>query len=113
MYPNLFRMAITIFSIPPMSAGPERVFSGAKHTIAPERVRLGAKMLEMAESIKSWVRISKVTGRAPLSRIFTNSHFVNEALKVLEQEGVDDEIVVLPRTQAAECKCTCNCNCKH
>lgn len=65
-------MAITIFSIPPMSAGPERVFSGAKHTIAPEGVRLGAKMLEMSESLKSWVRISKTTGRAPLSGVFTN-----------------------------------------
>ncbi len=91
-------MAITIFSIPLMSAALERVFSGAKHIITLERVRLGAKMLEIAESLKSWVRISKVTGRVPLSRIFINSHFVNEALKVLEQEGVKDEIVVLPRT---------------
>ncbi len=89
-------MAITIFSIPPMSASPERVFSGAKHTIAPERVRLGAKMLEMAESLKSWIRISKVTGRAPLSGVFTNSHFVNEALKLLEEEGDFNEVVELP-----------------
>ncbi len=41
-------------------------------------------MLEMVESLKSWVHILKVTGRAPLSRIFINSYFVNEALKVLE-----------------------------
>ncbi len=97
-----------------MSATLERVFSGAKHTIAPERVRLGAKMLEMVESLKSWVHILKVTGRVPLSRIFTNSHFVNEVLKVLEQEGIKDEIVILPHTQAtAGYICTCNCNCKH
>jgi hypothetical protein len=32
------QMAITIFTIPPMSVGPERVFSGDKHTIAPERI---------------------------------------------------------------------------
>ena len=89
-------MAITIFSIPPMSAGPERVFSGAKHTIAPERVRLGAKMLEMAESLKSWVRISKATGKAPLSGVFTNSRFIDEALKVLEGEGDSNEVVELP-----------------
>jgi len=86
-------MAITIFSIPPMSAGPERVFSGAKHTIAPERVRLGAKMLEMTESLKSWVRISKITGRAPLSDVFTNSRFVDEALKILEGESNSNEII--------------------
>ena len=67
-----------------MLAALERVFLGAKYTIILERVRLGVKMLEMVESLKSWVRISKVTGRAPLSRIFINSHFVNEALKVLE-----------------------------
>ena len=87
-------MAITIFSIPLMSAGPERVFSGAKHTIAPERVRLGAKMLEMVESIKSWVRISKNTGRAPLSGVFTNSRFIDEALKVLEGDGDSGEVVL-------------------
>jgi hypothetical protein len=88
-------MAITIFSIPPMSAGPERVFSGAKHTIAPERIRLGAKMLEMVESLKSWVRITKTTGRAPLSGVFTNSRFMDEALKVLEEEGDSDEVIEL------------------
>ena len=79
-----------------MSAGPERVFSGAKHIIAPERVRLGAKMLEIAESLKSWVRISKKTGRAPLSGVFTNSCFVDEALKVLEEEGDSNKVVELP-----------------
>jgi hypothetical protein len=77
-----------------MSAGPERVFSGAKHTIAPERVRLGAKMLEMVESIKSWVRISKNTGRAPLSGVFMNSRFMDEALKVLEGDGDSGEVVL-------------------
>src|SRR6266480_7945192 len=107
-------MAITIFSIPLILAAPERVFSGAKHIIILERVRFRAKILEILESLKSWVHISKVIGRALLSRIFINSHFVNEALKVLEQEGIKDKIVILPRTQAAAgCICTCNCNCKH
>ena len=79
-----------------MSAGPERVFSGAKHTIAPERVRLGVKMLEMAESLKSWIRISKATGRAPLSGVFSHSRFIDEALKVLEEEDEYNEVVKLP-----------------
>jgi len=86
-------MAITIFSIPPMSAGPERVFSGAKHTIAPERIRLGAKMLEMAEALKSYVRISKKTGRAPLSGVFTDNSFIDEALKILETDSNINEII--------------------
>src|SRR6266480_3247041 len=83
-------------------------------SITLERVRLRVKILEIAESLKSWVHILKVTGRALLSRIFINSHFMNEALKVLEQEGIKDKIVILPRTQAtARCICTCNCNYKH
>jgi len=87
-------MAVTIFSIPPMSAGLERVFSGAKHTIAPERVRLGAKILEIVESLKSWVHITKTTGRALLSSVFTNSRFMDKALKVLEGEGDSNEVIV-------------------
>jgi hypothetical protein len=41
------------------SAGPERVFFGAKHTLAPERIRfkLGAEMTECLKSRLSWVRI--------------------------------------------------------
>ena len=53
-------------------------------------------MLEMTESLKSWVRISKTTGRAPLSGVFTKSRFVDEALKVLEEEGDGNEVVELP-----------------
>ncbi len=79
-----------------MLAGPERVFSGAKHTIAPERVRLGVKILEIAELLKSWVHISKITGRAPLSGVFMNSGFIDEALKVLEEEDEYNEVVKLP-----------------
>ena len=69
-YPNLTRMAITIFTIPPMSAGPERVFSGAKHTIAPERIRLESKMVEMTECLKSWVATSSRRQQVPLGGVF-------------------------------------------
>jgi len=84
-YPNLTQMAIMIFTIPPMSAGPERVFSGAKHTIAPERVRLGARMVEMAECLKSWIGISPGRQQAPLSGVFANSRFVEEAVNLLQE----------------------------
>ena len=87
-------MAIIIFSIPLISASLEQVFLGAKHIIAPERVRLRAKILEMAESLKSWVRITKATGRAPLSGVFANSHFMDKALKVLGGEGDSNELIV-------------------
>ena len=51
-------------------------------------------MLEMAESLKSWIRISKATGSAPLSGVFSHSRFMDEALKVLEEEGNSDEAIV-------------------
>ena len=52
-------------------------------------------MLEMTESLKSWVRISKTTGRAPLSCVFTNRRYIDKALKVLEGEGDTDEANVM------------------
>ena len=69
-----------------MSAGPERVFSGAKHTLATGRIRLGAEMLEMTECLKSWVSIAPGRRRAPLSGVFANHQFLDEAVKVLEED---------------------------
>ena len=77
-----------------MLAALERVFLGAKYIITLERVRLGVKMLEIAELLKSWIRILKVTGRAPLSGVFSHSRFMDKALKVLEEEGNSDEVIV-------------------
>jgi hAT family C-terminal dimerisation region len=81
-------MALMIFTIPPMSAGPERVFSGGKHTIAPERIRLGATTVEMTECLKSWISITPGRQQAPLSGVFVNSRFVDEATSFL-QENLD------------------------
>jgi hypothetical protein len=93
VYPNLTRMAITIFTIAPMSAGPERVFSGAKHTIAPERVRLGAAVVEMTECLKSWIRISPGRQQASLSGVFRDSRSLTEAVEYLQNalEVTDSE----------------------
>jgi hypothetical protein len=78
-------MAMMIFTIPPMSAGPERVFSGGKHTIAPERIRLGTTMVEMAECLKSWIGITPGRQQAPLSGVFADSRFVEEAIDLLQE----------------------------
>ena len=51
-------------------------------------------MLEMVESIKSWVHISKNIGRAPLSGVFMNSRFMDKVLKVLEGDGDSGEVVL-------------------
>ena len=88
-------MALTIFSIPPMSAGPERVFSGAKHTIGIERISLRAKMLEMAELLKSWVLIMAGRKHAPLSGVFANKYLLDKAIKVLKGGGDNDSTITL------------------
>ena len=41
-------------------------------------------------------RVTKITGRAPLSGLFTNSRFIDEALKVLEGESNSNEIIRKP-----------------
>jgi hypothetical protein len=55
-YPNLCKMVIAILSIPPMSAEPERIFSGARRTISWSRFRLGPANIERNECLKSWLR---------------------------------------------------------
>ena len=60
-FPLLSRMAIDIFSIPAMSSEPERVFSGAKHTISEQRNRLKASTIEELECLKSWFRLGIFT----------------------------------------------------
>ena len=50
--------------------------------------------MEIVELLKSWVRIIKVIGRALLSGVFTNSHFIDEVLKVLGGEGDSDELII-------------------
>jgi hypothetical protein len=61
-YPSLYRMAIDILSIPPMSAEPERIFSGARRTISWQRMRLGPVNIERSECLKSWVRGGIILG---------------------------------------------------
>jgi len=59
--PELSRMAIDIFSIPAISSEPERVFSGAKHTITDQRMSLKSETIELLECLKSWFRIDIFT----------------------------------------------------
>ena len=55
-FPYLSTMAIDIFSCPAMSSEPERVFSGAKHTLM-DRWRMSIQVLELSECLKSWFRL--------------------------------------------------------
>lgn len=56
-FPILAKWAISIHSIPAMSAEPERVFSGAKRTIGPHRHSLKKEAIEATECLKSWKKV--------------------------------------------------------
>ena len=51
--PLLSKMAIDIHSIPAMSAEPERVFSGVKHTVSDQRNDLKSTTIELLGILKS------------------------------------------------------------
>lgn len=59
--PYSSRMAIDVFSIPAMSSEPERVFSGAKHTLNKQRIRCTVKTIELLECLKSWFKLGNFT----------------------------------------------------
>ena len=73
------------------------MFLGVKHTIVLKRVKLKAKILKIAKSLKSWVYISKITGRALLSGVFINSRFINKALMVLKEEGNSNKVIKIAK----------------
>ena len=54
-------MAIDIYSIPAISAEPERVFSGAKRTVSDLRGSLKGEIIELLECLKSWFQLGVFT----------------------------------------------------
>src|SRR6266850_4144851 len=54
-YPRLFKMALDILSIPPMSDAPERTFSCGRRTIAWSRAKLKSESIQMVETLSNWV----------------------------------------------------------
>jgi hypothetical protein len=77
-------MAFTIFTIAPMSAGPERVFSGAKYTISLERISLGAEMVEISECLKSWVKIREGRRQGVLAGVFRHNREIEQLVEILK-----------------------------
>ena len=75
-------MIIDIHSIPAMAAQPERVFSGAKHTVSDQRNSLKGTTIELLGYLKSWFRLSVFTEQD----LYTSIGNLNEerAIKALD-----------------------------
>lgn len=85
-YPELSLMAITIFSIPAMSAEIERVFSGSRRTVSWGRTKLSIQMLEILECLKHWIR-SGLSYEA-----FLTDEAVAQAVQAIEEEAARPEV---------------------
>ena len=83
-------MAIIILTIAPMSAGPERVFSGVKNTILLERISLGAEMVEILECLKGWVKIREGRRQAVLAGVFWHNREIEQLVEILKA-SIEDE----------------------
>jgi hAT family C-terminal dimerisation region len=55
IYPNLPRLALSVLSIPAMSAECERYFSSASQLLSDRRNNLDAKTIEACECQKNWI----------------------------------------------------------
>ncbi len=78
-------MAIDIYSIPAMSAEPERVFSGAKLTVSDQRNGLKSETIELLECLKSWFRLGIFT-KEDLHRIVEQLEDEDGAMEALEED---------------------------
>jgi hypothetical protein len=54
VWPQLARMALDVFSTPPMSDEPERVFSISGHLLSPRRRQLKGESVEMLLCLRAW-----------------------------------------------------------
>ena len=84
-FPLLSRMAIDIHSIPAMSSEPERVFSGAKHTLSDQRASLKSKTIELLECLKSWFQLGIFTEQDLHAIVRTAYEEDMEDLEALEE----------------------------
>ena len=92
-FPYLARMAIDVYSIPPMSAEAERVFSGARRQVDWSRCRLKASTIETLECLKHWLTsgITKGAYRNEIERIEAEATVTTAIEQAEEQAGEAQE----------------------
>ena len=76
-------MAIDIYSVPAMSAEPERVFSRAKYMVLAQRHSFKSEIIELLECLKSWFRLGIFTEEDLYAIVDTLQD--DEAMEALEE----------------------------
>ena len=91
-YPRLSRLARDIFSIPPMSDEPERVFSSTRRVIRWDRASLGDSSVENIACMKHWIQNGLCESYIPLDIDLGVEDDVEESLEKEEEVLVSDEL---------------------
>ena len=86
-FPRLSRLARDIFSIPPMSDEPERIFSSARRVISWDRTRLGDSAIENVACLKHWVTNGHCSSFIPQD---VELEGLGEGEEDVDNEDIDD-----------------------
>ena len=86
-YPRLSRLARDIFSIPPMSDEPERIFSSTRRVISWDRTRLSDSAVENIACMKHWIANGHCERYIPLDIALEG---LNEVQAGLDDEDIED-----------------------
>jgi len=88
-------MVIDIFSIPAMSAEPERVFSLTGAMCSPRRSRLNAESIQVCQCLRSWHStgiIDDLFATAGDSKLLDTGEDVQELTQVFGDFGLKEDI---------------------
>lgn len=90
-------MALDVFSTPPMSDEPERVFSEAGNLLSPRRRKMKGESVEQVLCLRSWAK-SKIIrlDEGTLKQAVTASYIDDDEVRT----GNDDDIIYLDDDQS-------------
>jgi len=82
-YPRLQYLARDIFSIPPMSDEPERVFSSSRRVLSWDRARLSDEVLQRLQCIKHWKKNGHISRILEADEVYIQLEDGMESLQAL------------------------------
>ena len=90
IWPELAQMALDIYSTPPMSEEPERVFSDTGNLLTPKRRLMNSEGVEQMTCLRRWDR----SGIISLSQSFCNRAV---AVAMLNEDASDEASFIAGR----------------